>query len=74
MGKRILFSIFILVSLISLNLASGTQTYLNESTFWEENLTKIIYSSLALGDIDNDGDIDLIANGQPGTGKYSSEV
>ena len=38
-------------------------TTLNENQTWQQNLTSIGYGSLALGDIDNDGDLDLAQGG-----------
>ena len=35
-------------------------TTFNENLIWEQNLTKLRSGSAALGDIDNDGDLDLI--------------
>ncbi len=43
-------------------------TTLNENSTWESNLTSLGYGSLALGDIDNDGHLDLVALGDLGGG------
>lgn len=43
-------------------------TSLIENSTWQENLTAVYQSSLALGDIDNDNDLDLILTGNNGTG------
>lgn len=42
-------------------------TNLTESLSWEENLTDVWRSSLAFGDINNDGDLDLVLTGHDGT-------
>ncbi|MCX6817449.1 MAG: VCBS repeat-containing protein [Candidatus Aenigmarchaeota archaeon] len=42
--------------------------YLNENVSWESNLTAIYYSSLALGDIDNNGYLDLLTIGKSENG------
>ncbi len=34
-----------------------------ENSTWQQNLTSVNYGSLALGDVDNDGDLDLVLNG-----------
>src|SRR3989338_6573965 len=36
-----------------------TASYLEENTTWEAGLTHVRYGSHALGDVDNDGDLDL---------------
>jgi PGF-pre-PGF domain-containing protein len=38
-------------------------TTLRENSTWQQNLTAINYGSVAFGDIDNDGDLDLIMTG-----------
>ena len=74
MGKRwLIFVGFILIFIIII-FVSATQTYLTKSDQWQDNLTKIVYSSAVLGDIDNDGDDDLISIGNCGTDCFSSEV
>lgn len=52
--------------------ADKVKVYINnrttflESPTWEQNLASIGYGSLALGDLDNDGDLDLIVAGDTG--------
>ena len=41
-------------------------TTFNENSTWEQNLTNLGYGSLAFGDIDNDGDLDLAVLGDKG--------
>jgi hypothetical protein len=43
-------------------------TTFNENSTWGQNTTNLGYGSLALGDIDNDGDLDFIAMGDQGGG------
>jgi hypothetical protein len=62
-----LFFIIVFSSFIS-----ATQTYLNESAQWQSNLTPISWSSVIYGDLDNDGDLDLVAIGYGAS--YSSKV
>jgi len=51
---------------------NATQTYLNESEQWQSNLTAVSWSSSVFGDIDNDGDSDLVAIGYGVS--YSSKI
>ncbi len=41
-------------------------TSFNENSTWQQNLTNASWSSLAFGDIDNDGDLDLALTGYDG--------
>jgi hypothetical protein len=62
MKKKVanLFLLFFVVIIFFISSVSSTQTYLNESEQWQQNLSRGIYSALAWGDIDSDGDTDLI--------------
>ena len=54
-----------------------TKIYINngstftENSTWQENLTGVFDSSIAFGDIDNDGDLDFILIGKHNTGTTS---
>jgi hypothetical protein len=66
--KRNLLFVVVLIIFLSINLIHGeisiTGNYsLNESPQWQQNLTNISQSSLAFGDVDNDGDLDLALSG-----------
>ncbi len=63
--KKLILDIFLFLftSTVLLNSVNATQTYLNESRQWQENLTGVEFSSTAFGDIDNDGDLDLASIG-----------
>jgi PGF-pre-PGF domain-containing protein len=51
--------LWILAIMIFLSNSTIAQSYLTENQTWQQNLTKISYGSLAFGDIDNDGNLDL---------------
>jgi hypothetical protein len=49
-------------------------TTLTESFQWEQNLTGVYDSSLALGDINNDGKLDLAVNGIKASSPYITKI
>ncbi|MBR9706044.1 VCBS repeat-containing protein [Candidatus Pacearchaeota archaeon] len=59
MKKRRLLVIAIVVSLVLINLISASDVGLIEDSTWESNLSYTLHSVTALGDVDNDGDLDL---------------
>ena len=72
--KYIMFLFILIYLLIFISLTFATQTYLNESQRWEQNLTKIYMSSLVWGDLNNDNYPDLIVTGVGGINYYISKV
>lgn len=46
---------------------------LQENASWQHNLTGVHYGSIVLGDIDNDGDLDLLLSGCSSGGGYVPE-
>jgi len=66
--------LFFIVILVFLNSVSATQTYLNENRTWYQSLTNISSGTLVFGDIDNDGDLDLVASGTKGTPNMDIKV
>lgn len=68
----VIISIFVLaIALLSFIEATA---YLTKSNQWGSNLTNIKFGSTVLGDIDNDGDLDLIATGACGISCNSANV
>ncbi|MEK6951523.1 MAG: VCBS repeat-containing protein, partial [Nanoarchaeota archaeon] len=62
--KKQIFRVSIILLVVTLLLfINATPDYLNESSQWLSNLTGVRFSSTALGDIDNDGDLDLASIG-----------
>ena len=55
--KRFYFFLFFFFSVLFTS--SLANTYLTEDASWGNNLTAGQYASIALGDVDNDGDLDL---------------
>lgn len=49
-------------------------TTFNENLIWESNTTNLGYGSLALGDLDNDGDLDLVTLGDVGRGTGNVQI
>jgi predicted nucleotidyltransferase len=47
-------------------------TALDENSTWQSNLTAVFFGSLALGDIDNDGDLDLALSGGDSSAKKTT--
>ena len=45
-----------------------------ENTTWQNGLTGVFESAIALGDIDNDNDLDLILTGDAGTSEETAKV
>ncbi|MCK5016603.1 MAG: PGF-pre-PGF domain-containing protein, partial [Candidatus Peribacteraceae bacterium] len=60
--------------LLNCNSVEKSRVYTNngtsftENTTWQQNLTSVGFGSITFGDIDNDGDLDLILAGENGTG------
>jgi len=75
--KKVLISIFLFI--LALLSSIDAATYLIESSQWQQNLTAIQFSSIATGDIDNDGNLDLVLSGctyygQFGCTSYVSKI
>ena len=49
-------------------------TSLIENPTWQENLTAVDYSSITLGDVDNDGDLDLALTGFDPDSSYLAKI
>ena len=62
MFNKKLLLIISLSLLISLGIASAAPSFEENST-WQSNITEVQQGSTNLGDIDNDGDLDLILIG-----------
>jgi len=60
--KEVAISILVILGILiitTLTLAIG----LLENNTWEQNLTAVRYTALSLGDLDNDGNYELILTG-----------
>ncbi|MBN2042338.1 MAG: VCBS repeat-containing protein [Candidatus Aenigmarchaeota archaeon] len=64
--RYLLFSLLILFFLIPISV--NGQPYLNENSTWQENLTAIYYSSIILGDIDDNSYLDILMIGKSENG------
>jgi PGF-pre-PGF domain-containing protein len=73
--KRGMLLIWIVLTLILLVLFvyAVTQTYMNENTQWEQNMTGAQHSALVFGDLDNNDYDDMILIGQS-TSNYIAKV
>ena len=81
-GKCIilLVSVFALTMFLAVPAYAKAQPYLEENLTWEQNLTAVAGSSATFGDINNDGNLDLVAigcdSGEVGQGctSYASKI
>lgn len=74
MRKEGLLWLFSCLVLLYLPFVSATQTYLNESGQWGGNLTSVTFATLAFGDLNGDGYVDLVSTGYCGLSCYSAKV
>ena len=69
MVKKTYLLMIILSFFLFVNSVSASNVGLVENSTWQSNLTTVQFSTTILGDIDNDGDLDLVLSGDNGVTK-----